>query len=331
MLLERIIRKIDPRLQISAFASAHEALDFIEKHTPDLIVTDYKMPEMDGLELIRRVRGLPDCTEVPLVVVTIVEDRSVRYQALDAGASDFISRPVDQYECFARCRNLLHARQQQKIIRNRATWLENQVALATRKIQDREKETLLFLSRAGEYRDEGTGNHVLRMARYSRVTAEGIHLPTAECDLIEQAAPLHDIGKIGIPDHILLKPGRLTEEEMRVMRTHSEIGYEILASSDSPYIQMGAEIALYHHERCDGSGYPQGLQNQDIPLSARIVAIADVYDALTTTRPYKEAWTHERAMTYLRKRSGTEFDARCVTAFLDSVAQIDEIRTELRD
>ena len=331
MVLERILRKIDARLEIDAFGDPQQALEHITERTPDLVVTDYKMPGMDGLELVRRIRAIPECVEVPVVVVTIVDDKTVRYKALDAGVSDFINRPIDQYECYARCRNLLKAREHQKIIRNRAAWLEMQVALATRQIKEREKDTLLCLSRAGEYRDEGTGNHVLRMARYSRIIAEGLGLPAADCDSIERAAPLHDIGKIGIPDHILLKPERLDPEEMEIMKTHARIGYQILASSHSPYIQLGAQIALAHHERYNGSGYPEGAEGDAIPVAARIVAIADVYDALTTSRPYKSAWPHEEAVAYIRDLAGTHFDPQCVRVFLDSVDRIDQIRVMLED
>lgn len=330
-ILAQLIHSIDPSLEVASFGDAREALTFIQGRTPDLILTDYQMPDLDGIAFTREVRRIPDCRDVPLVVVTIVEDRRVRYEALDAGATDFLNRPIDQYECRARCRNLLTLRRQQQIIRHRAQWLEEQVALATQEIQSRERETLLRLAKAGEYRDEGTGNHVLRIAKYSRLIASTLGLSSALCEEIELAAPMHDIGKIGIPDHILRKVGPLTTEECTIMRTHTQIGYEILKGSPSRHIQLGAIIALHHHEKFDGSGYPNGLKDKDIPLSARIVAVADVFDALTTARPYKTPWTQEDAMRQIARDAGRHFDPACVAAFEASLGHIAEIWADLQD
>lgn len=330
-ILGQIVRSVCPDAEIASFEDPHEALCRIRGSIPDLILTDYKMPLMDGITLIRKVREMPHCADTPIIVVTIVESRTTRYEALDAGATDFLTRPIDQHECRARCRNLLTMRKQQKIIQDRAKWLEDRVALATREIQARERETLLRLAKAGEHRDEGTGNHVLRIAKYSRLIAEGLGLPSSRCEEIELAAPMHDIGKIGIPDDILLKPGRLTDEEFAVMRRHSSIGYEILKDSPSRHIQLGAIIALSHHEKYDGSGYPQGLSGNDIPLAARIVAVADVFDALTTVRPYKDAWSVEKALGYIKRMAGTHFDPKCVVALLTHLDSILDTRRKLRD
>jgi two-component system response regulator RpfG len=289
------------------------------------------MPGMDGVAFTRAMRAIPDCADVPLVVVTVVEDRNIRYEALDAGATDFLNRPIDQHECQARCRNLLTLRCQQKIISNRAHWLEQQVQVATEAIQARERETLLRLAKAGEYRDEGTGNHVLRIGRYSRLIAEALSLGAQQCHDIELAASMHDIGKVGIPDGILLKSGRLTEDEFRVVQQHARIGYEILKDSPSYYLQLGATIALAHHERYDGSGYPGGIAGADIPLAARIVAVVDVFDALTSSRPYKRPWSVSAAVQYIRDRSGSHFDPDCVTAFLANLDAIRTVRQQLHD
>jgi two-component system response regulator RpfG len=196
---------------------------------------------------------------------------------------------------------------------------------ATREVRMREHETLMKLAKAGEYRDEETGNHIYRMSKYARLIAEELKLTAMECDEIEAAAPMHDIGKIGISDLILLKPGTHTPEERVIMRRHAVIGYEILSDSPSRYLQMGAVIALGHHERFDGSGYPQGLAGENIPLPARIVAVADVFDALTSKRPYKEAWTFQEALNHIQSESGKHFDPACVHAFerrIDAVAAI---------
>lgn len=330
-ILEQLVRSIGLDLQIAVFEDPHAALRDVNAAIPDLILTDYVMPAMDGVEVVRRIRAVPACVDVPIVMITVSDDRRVRYEALDAGATDFLSRPVDPYECRARCRNLLLLRQQQKIIQDRALWLERQVAAATQQIQARERETLLRLAKAGEYRDEGTGNHVLRIARYSRLIAESMGLSSEHCEDIELAAPMHDIGKVGIPDKILLKPGRLTKSELRIMRTHARIGYEILKESPSHYLQLGATIALAHHEKFDGSGYPNALTGEDIPLEARIVAVADVYDALTTKRSYKPALPIEEALTYLRLHAGSHFDPRCVDALMREQASVRRTGETLKD
>lgn len=330
-ILEQIIRDIDSNVDVEAFSSPIDALECIHSRTPDLVMTDYKMPVMDGVQLIREIRAISACRDVPVVVVTVVEDRSVRYQALDAGATDFLTRPIDQYECRARCKNLLTLRRQQKIISDRAKWLEEQVAHGTREIQARERETLLRLAKAGEYRDEGTGNHVLRIARYTRLLAEALQMPQRDCEELELAAPMHDIGKVGIPDSILLKEGPLSDQEMEIMREHPVIGHEILKDSPSRYISLGAEIALSHHEKYDGTGYPKGLKGDAIPITGRIVAVVDVFDALTTRRPYKKAWPLEDAVDYIRKASGSHMDPHIVDAFLDNLEKISQIQDELSD
>jgi two-component system response regulator RpfG len=330
-ILEKLIHTVDPGLDVLSFSDPFEALQHASEHTPDLVLTDYKMPDLDGVDFTRRFRSIMSCVDVPLVMVTVVEDPEVRYKALDAGATDFLVRPIDQHECQARCRNLLTMRKQQIIIKNRATWLEEQVSVATRQIRNREKETLLRLAKAGEYRDEGTGNHVLRMAKYSRLVAEWLKLSVPECDEIELAAPMHDIGKIGIPDHILLKPEKLTPEEWDIMKSHTTIGHEILKDSPSRYIQQGAVIALGHHEKFDGTGYPQGLKGEEIPLIARIVAVADVYDALTTERPYKGAWPSDDAIAYIREQLGQHFDPRCAEAFIAQLEGVLDVEKKLKD
>lgn len=324
-LLEGLARSIEPGLRVESFAEPQAALDRAAQSTPDLIISDYRMPGMDGVEFTRRLRAMPRLEEVPIVIVTVVEDRQIRYQALESGATDFLTRPIDPQECRARCRNLLTLRRSQKIVSDRAKWLEDQVMQATRDIRIRERETLLRLAKAGEYRDEGTGNHIIRMAKYARLIASELKLSAMECDEIESSATMHDIGKIGIPDQILLKPGPLNDEELCVMRRHAEIGYQILADSPSRYLQMGAVIALGHHEKFNGSGYPNGLSGEAIPLPARIVAVGDVFDALTTVRPYKQAWPMQKALDYLKSEIGGHFDPDCVRAFLvrlDEVAQI---------
>ena len=324
-LLEGLARTLEPGVIVDSFTNPLEALEYMQQVTPDIIITDYRMPGMDGIELTRRVRAERRLADVPLIIVTVVEDRQIRYQALENGATDFLTRPIDPQECRARCLNLLALRRSQKAVSDRAQWLEDQVMQATREVRTRERETLMKLAKAGEYRDQETGNHIVRMSKYARLIAEELKLTAMECDEIEAAAPMHDIGKIGIPDHILLKPGKHTEEEQAIMRRHPVIGHEILVGSPSRYLKMGAIIALGHHEKFDGSGYPQGLAGESIPLAARIVAVADVFDALTSVRPYKTAWSFQQALDFVKTESGRHFDPACVSAFemrIDSVAAI---------
>jgi two-component system response regulator RpfG len=330
-LLEGLARTLEPCVVVDSFADPLDALAQMQRVTPDLIISDYRMPGMDGIEFTRRVRAERHLADVPLIIVTVVEDRQIRYQALENGATDFLTRPIDPQEYRARCLNLLALRRSQKMLAERAQWLEDQVMLATREVRTRERETLMKLAKAGEYRDEETGNHIIRMAKYARLIAEELRLTAMECDEIETAAPMHDIGKIGIPDLILLKPGRHTPEEQDIMRRHPLIGHGILTDSPSRYLQMGAVIALGHHEKFDGSGYPQGLAGEDIPLCARIVAVADVFDALTSDRPYKRAWSFQDALNFIRSESGQHFDPDCVRAFELRIDAVAAIMRELSD
>jgi two-component system, response regulator RpfG len=330
-ILEKVIQKIDNDLQVTGFDSAVDALDWLNANRVDLIITDYRMPMINGVEFIKKVRNLPDCESVPIMMITVVSEKSVRYEALEAGATAFLTRPIDQIECRTSCRNLLKIQEQQSIIQDKADWLARQVDVATQQIVARERETLLRLGRAGEYRDEDTGNHVLRMAKYSRIIAEELGLAQIECEDIEYAAPMHDIGKIGIPDQILLKPGKLDKGEWEIMQQHTVMGHNILTNSQSRYIQLGSVIALNHHEKYDGSGYPSGLKGREIPLVARIVAVADVFDALVTERPYKKAWNTEDALNLLKQQSGKHFDPQCVEAFFDRLDDIKQVKLELKD
>lgn len=331
-ILQKVIEQIADNLQVTAFGSPTEALDWIHNNVPDLIITDYRMPEMDGVEFIRSVRQQAHCESVPIMMITVVSEKAVRYEALEAGATAFLTRPIDQIECRTSCRNLLKIQEQNLIIQDRAEWLARQVDVATEQIIQREKETILRLARAGEYRDEGTGNHVLRMAKYSRQIAEAMGtFSEQDCEDLEYAAPMHDIGKIGIPDGILLKPGKLNSYEWEIMQSHTTIGHAILSDSQSRYMQIGAIIALNHHERFDGKGYPNGLAGEDIPLIARVVAVADVFDALVSARPYKEAWDNDEAIAYIQQQSGTHLDPQCVDAFMQRLDAIKQIQQDYSD
>ena len=331
IILDKIVRGLRKDVFVQSFASPLGAIDWLRLNNPDLILVDHLMEEMSGLEVIRKIRQLPHLEHVPVIMVTVSNDNEIRFKALEAGATEFLSKPFNHYECQIRCSNLLSLRMHHKGVLRRSEELEKAVSEATRRILEREQETLFRLARAGEYRDSDTGNHVLRMARFSRLIAEGMGLDENRCSLIEMAAPMHDIGKIGIPDNILLKPGKLNHEEFSIMKTHSLIGYHILKSSHSKYISLGAEIALSHHERYDGSGYPNGLKDKASPLDARIVAVADVFDALTIERPYKKAWSNQDALEYIRSNKGSHFDPECVEAFLLQFSKISLVQQQLQD
>jgi len=330
ILFEALVKRMG-NSQSFTFASAPQGLAWAQSHEVDLLIVDYMMPEMDGIEFISQFRATPGKEDVPVLMITANDQKQIRYRALDAGATDFLTKPVDKIEFMARANNLLQLGDSRKKLADRAAWLADEVSKATREIVQRERETVIRLSKAAEYRDPETGAHILRMAHYSELIARGLGLSKEDQELLLEAAPMHDIGKVGIADNILLKPGRLTPEEFEVMKQHAQYGYEILKGSSSRVLQVGSEIALAHHEKFDGSGYPNGLYGKDIPVFSRIVAVADVFDALTSERPYKKAWTLERAAEHIKSCAGTHFDPDCVAKFFEQWDQVLEIRARFQD
>lgn len=313
------------------FTDSVEALSWCTTQDPDLVIVDYMMPKMDGLEFIQAFRNHEGSASVPMLMVTASHETEVRIKALELGANDFLTKPVDRMEILVRVRNMLALRQGQKALSDRATWLAGEVAKATGEIVQRERDTILRLARAAEHRDPETGGHILRMAHYSRLIARNMGLSDEEQELLLTAAPMHDVGKVATPDSILLKPGRLTDNEMAIMRQHAFIGHEILKGSESTLLQMAASIAYSHHEKFDGTGYPRRLKGEEIPLMGRIVAVADVFDALTSERPYKKAWDFEQAANFLRDNVWSHFDPVCVAAFLRDEKAVWEIRDCFQD
>ena len=255
----------------------------------------------------------------------------MRYQALQGGANDFLTKPIDRVEFSARVRNMLSLRDGQKFQIDWTRHLATMVDERTQAILAREQELIYRMSRAAEFRDPETGAHIQRMAHYSALIAQALGLDPDQQKLLLESAPLHDVGKIGIPDAILLKPARLTPEEFDIMKQHARMGYELLKDSGSEILRAGAEIALSHHEKFDGSGYPAGLAGEAIPIFGRIVAVADVFDALTSERPYKPAWSLDDAANLLKEGRGAHFDPACVDALLQSWGRMLEIRARFQD
>jgi len=315
------------------FEAGTTALAWCAENTPDLVLLDYMMPELDGIAFLQRFRALSGMSDIPVIMVTADHEKEVRHRALEAGANDFLTKPVDKTEFIARMRNLLALRHSQKQVANRAAWLAQEVKRALADVTAREREAIFLLSRAAEYRDPETGAHIQRMAHYSCLIGAQLGMTEEELDLLLMAAPMHDIGKVGIPDAILLKPGRLNEAEFAIMKRHAEIGWSILHghAPANRMLHLAAEIALAHHEKFDGSGYPKGLAGENIPLSGRIVAVADVFDALTSVRPYKRPWSLEEASALLREQSGKHFDPRCVEAFFADWDEVLRIRERHHD
>ncbi|TDP64071.1 HD domain-containing phosphohydrolase [Roseateles toxinivorans] len=330
VLFEALVKRLGT-CQAHTFLSSTEGLVWAQTQDSDLVIVDYMMPDLDGIAFIEQLRATPGRESVPVLMITANDQKDVRYRALNAGATDFLAKPVDRVEFLARVTNLLALSDARRKLSDRAAWLTEEVRKATHEIVQRERETVIRLSKAAEYRDPETGAHILRMAHYAKLIARELGLSEAEQELLLNAAPLHDIGKVGIADHILLKPGRLTVDEFEIMKLHASYGYEILRDSASEILQAGASIALGHHEKFDGSGYPNGLRGEAIPIFSRIVAVADVFDALTSARPYKPAWTVEAALLHLRTQSGTHFDPRCVAAFLALTEEALEIRERFAD
>jgi putative two-component system response regulator len=312
--LNGILRRI-PDVEVQGYADPLSALDACKDEVFDVVLVDYMMPGINGLEFIHRLRADPRAEHVPIVMITADDHRSLKIEAIEAGATDFLNKPIDPQELKVRVTNLLTLRRAQVAMADKAQWLAHEVEKATRDVLAREEEMIWRLARAIEFRDGGTGEHVSRVATISRIIAEELGMEPARCRFIYLAAPLHDVGKIGVPDAILNKPGRLSPEELSVIRRHVTFGGQILAEGGSELVRTAERIALTHHERWDGAGYPAGLAGDLIPIEGRIVAIADVFDALCTERPYKHAWTLSEAREEINAQSGRHFDPVCVEAF----------------
>jgi putative two-component system response regulator len=295
----------------------HEALELCRDAPPDLLLLDVHMPELDGFEVLERLRATRvGAGHFPVLVLTADSTPEMRNRALAAGASDFVVKPLDPIEVTLRVANLVAAHRLQAELRSDKTALEDAVRARTAELELARSEMLERLALAAEFRDDQTHEHAQRIGRASARIACALGVDEPLAGTIERAALLHDVGKIAIPDAILLKPGPLTPEEFEVMKTHTTVGARILASSRSELLRLAEEIAVSHHERWAGGGYPRGLAGEAVPLSGRIVAVADVFDALVHERPYKAAWPVDRAVAEVAAQRGGQLDPDAVDAFL---------------
>lgn len=339
--------------QFIAVTEPTEAVAAIRGQQPHVILLDIMMPRVSGLEILEAVRDAQGLIEIPVIILTAADDKATKARALDLGATDFLSKPVDPIELVPRVRSALTIKAHYDHLRNSAQELQRLVRQRTAELDASRLELIHCLARAAEYRDNETGRHVIRVGRYAGVIARQLQLDPVTVELIEHAAPLHDIGKVGVPDHILLKPGKLTGEEYELMQQHTQygertfqpmsdeedrafrlhtfMGEQIMDVAASPIISMAARIALTHHEKWDGSGYPRGLAGEAIPIGGRITAVADVFDALASRRPYKEALPLEKCFRIMEEGRGRHFDPRVLDAFFQAKDQVVAISRQCAD
>lgn len=310
------------RLRVATNGS--KALEMTESVSPDLVLLDVMMPEMDGYETCRRLKLNASTANVPVIFVTTLSEADSQLKGLDLGAVDYITKPYTASLVRSRVRThvSLHRHNEQ---------LKDLVKQRTNELMETRLEIIRRLGRAAEYRDNETGMHIMRMSHMTRLLALGHGLSENDAELLFQASPMHDVGKIGIPDQILLKPGKLTPEEWEIIKSHTTIGAEIIGDHGSELLVMARMVALRHHERWDGGGYPGGLQKTDIPIEARIVALADVFDALLSVRPYKAAWTLDDALKYIFSQRAQHFDPDLIDSFVQVLPECLKVRETYRD
>jgi len=316
LLLQRILQRAGFE-DLKSTTDPRHVLSLFTEFMPDLVLLDLHMPHLDGYAVMEQLRSRIAPSEyLPILVLTADVTAAAKQRALSGGARDFLTKPLDATEVVLRIRNLLETRSLHQVLQDQNVRLEEKVRDRTAALEDARLEMLARLAAAAEYRDDDTGEHAQRVGSLAAFLADALGISEEESELIRLAGQLHDVGKIGIPDAILLKPGALSTDEFEVIKTHTTIGASILSGSQSRLLQLAEEIALYHHEKWDGTGYA-GLRSDGIPVPARLVAVADVFDALTHKRPYRNAWPAEDAIKYVRDQSGRHFDPSIVTALLD--------------
>lgn len=292
-----------------------EVMGIYESFQPEIILLDINMPHLNGYQVMEKINEVKKEAYLPLLVLTAQNDKETCYHALNQGAKDFLTKPFDQTEALIRIRNMLETKLLHDQVSYQNTILEQKVEARTQELHNSRLEIIRRLSLATEYKDSQTGLHIIRMSKMCELIGRSFGMSNQEADLLLNASPMHDIGKLGIPDNVLLKPGKLDRDEYEIVKTHTLIGAKLLDNPSSQLMYMAREIALSHHERWDGAGYPNNLKGAVIPLSARIAAVADVFDALTSVRSYKESWNMNDAVTYIRSNKGIQFDPELVDAF----------------
>lgn len=335
--LIEIILKEDPNLILKRAENGKKILELIENEDcPDLLILDLMMPVMDGFGVLKEIKTFREDNYFPVIVLSALNDKNSIVDALKLGADDYIIKPFFVEELKARVYNMLKLKERDELLKRSIDVLETNLYEKLQIIEKTQSEIITRLGKAAEFRDDETGKHIERIADYVELMADHMGLGWDQKKMLKSAAPMHDVGKIGIPDSILLKPGKLTEEEFNIIKLHTIIGSRILGGTTLPILELAKEIALTHHERYDGTGYPFGLKGDQIPLSGRIVAVMDVFDALTSDRVYKSAWSIEKALDYINEQRGKQFDPMVVDAFMDlsdkiiniKLTKADQIRTK---
>lgn len=328
-----ILEKILTRQGYSVLkaASGADALKIAAEGIPDLILLDIMMPEINGFEVCRRLASAESTKSIPVIFLTAAQDAALLKEGFEAGGADYLTKPFQVEELLARVRVQIENRRLRHNLEREVAIRTRQLSEALNRIEIAHLEILNRLSQAAEFRDNETANHLKRMGHYSVIIGKTAGLDNDRLGMLSAASAMHDLGKIGIPDSILLKPGKLTPEEFAVMKKHPAIGAELLKDIDSPLMEMATTIALTHHEKFDGSGYPAGLSGQNIPLEGRIVALADVFDALTSARPYKRAWSVTEAMEYIEGGAGKHFDPALVECMKSALGEIVKIQQQFKD
>ncbi len=292
---------------------------------PDLVLLDFNMPQLNGIEVMAEMKAQNPQGYLPILMITSEEDENLRAKAFQAGAKDFLKKPYDRLEVVLRSRNLIEVRLLYNQVKTDNLSLEEKVNERTKELYHARMEVIVRLAKVAEYRDEETGEHIMRMSRYCACLAEAAGLSKIQCELILNTSPLHDIGKVAIPDIVLLKKGKLDAHEFEIMKNHTTLGAQMLSGADSAFLKTAEIIALTHHERFDGTGYPKGLKGEDIPLIGRICAICDVFDALTSERSYKKAWQFDDAVEEVKRMKGSYFDPKLVDIFIENINNIKKI------
>lgn len=327
--IDVLIQALGGEFELAVALDGFKALQYLTDNAVDLVLLDIMMPGMSGYEVCHKIKNNPDTRDIPVIFITAVNSVGGLKEGFQAGAVDYITKPFETLEVIMRVKNHLYLKLAKQTIADQNKILEEKVKDRTEKLEEAQLEILERLALAAEYRDNETGQHIRRIKEFCMLLARAVGLSVEDSTDLALASTMHDVGKIGIPDRILLKPGKLTEEELASMRKHSEIGSDILGNSKSYLLQLAEIISLTHHERWDGRGYPKGLKGEQIPLAGRIVCICDVFDALITKRVYKDAWSFEDAMAEIRSCSGSQFDPRLVQLFSNRQQALKNIITRL--